>query len=201
MIKKVFTIFLTLLIFGLSQNSVFAKKYKSLSQLQRRELETHFYDTSDTQKVMKAAINTLQDSGFIIQEIEPELGYLRARKSFKKRFINKGRLAGQSFLLALYSTLTVLSWGSSAYYISDPTRRLSNELHDKTVIVDTNVNVEPFGKNKTKVRLVFVQKVLLNADGYSYVKSAPTRVLRVYNPKVYQEFFSQLDKSIFYEGI
>lgn len=201
MMKKVFTIFLTLILFVMSSNYAFAKRYKSLSQLERREIETHFYDTSDTQKVMKAAINTLQDSGFIIQEIEPELGYLRARKSFKKRFINKGRLAGQSFVLALYSTLVILSWGAGAYYITDPTRKMSNELHKKTVVVDTNVNVEPFGKNKTKVRLVFVQKVLLNADGYSYVKSAPTRVLRVYNPKVYQEFFAQLDKSIFYEGI
>lgn len=83
----------------------------------------------------------------------------------------------------------------------DPTRQISNEIHQKTVVVDSNVNVENFGKNKTKVRFVLVQKVLLNADGYSYVKSAPTRILRVYNPKVYQEFFKQLDKSIFYEGI
>ena len=141
MIKKVFTIFLTLILFTMSSNCALAKKYKSLSQLERREIETHFYETSDTQKVMKAAINTLQDSGFIIQEIEPELGYLRARKSFKKRYINKSRLAGQSFVLALYSTLVILSWGAGAYYITDPTRKISNELHDKTIVVDTNVNV------------------------------------------------------------
>ena len=67
--------------------------------------------------------------------------------------------------------------------------------------LSVNVNVEKFGKNKTKVRIVFSQKVLQNADGYSYVKSAPTRILKVYDPKVYQEFFAQLDKSVFYEGI
>jgi len=150
---------------------------------------------------MRAAVNTLQDSGFVIQEIEPELGYLRARKTYKKRFINKGRLAGQSFLLALYAAYAVFSYGSTAYYVVDPTRKLANEVHDKTIVIDSNVNVEKFGKNKTKVRFVLVQKVLQNADGYSFVKSAPTRVLRVYDPKVYQEFFAQLDKSIFYEGI
>ena len=201
MIKKLFTIFLTLILFGLSSNCVFAKKYKSLSQLERREIETHFYNTPDSQKVMKAAINTLQDSGFVIQEIEPEIGYLRARKTYKKKFINKGRLAAQSTILAAYTALTVFSWGTTAYSLSDPAMKVSNELHDKTIVVESNVNVEPFGKNKTKVRFVLVQKVLLNADGYSYVKSAPIRILRVYNPKIYQEFFAQLDKSIFYEGI
>ena len=201
MIKKSLTIFLTLIIFAFSTNCVFARKVKSLSQLERREVETHFYETSDTSRVMKAAINTLQDSGFVVHEIEPELGYLRAQKTYKKRFINKGRLAGQSFMLALSAAYTVFSYGSAAGYMIDPTRKISNELHDKTVVVDTNVNVEPFGKNKTKVRIVFSQKVLLNADGYSYVKAAPTRVMKVFQPEVYQEFFAQLDKSLFYEGI
>ena len=201
MMKRLFTIFLALVIFGLSGNSVYARKVKALSQLERREVETRFYDTADTMKVMKAAANTLQDSGFVIQEIEPELGYMRAQETFKKRFMNKGRVVGQSFLLALYTTYTVFTYGSTAYYMVDPSRKLANEIQEKTVVVDSNVNVEKFGKNKTKVRFVLVEKVLQNADGYSYVKSAPARIIRIYKPEVYQEFFAQLDKSIFYEGI
>lgn len=201
MMRKFLTLFLAFIIFGLSCNGVFARRIKPLSQLERREMETRFFETSDTDKVMKAVINTLQDSGFVVQEIEPELGYLRARKTYKKRFVNKGRVAGQSFMLALYSAYTVFSYGATAYYMSDPAMKIANEVHDKTIVVDSNVNVEKFGKNKTKVRFVLVQKVLQNADGYSFVKSAPSRVLRVYDKKVYQEFFAQLDKSIFYEGI
>lgn len=201
MMKKFLALFLTLIMFAFCADCVFARKVKSLSQLERREVETHFYETSNTQRVMKAAINTLQDSGFVVQEIEPELGYLRARKTYKKRFINKGRLAGQSVMLGLFTAYAIFSYGSTAYYVVDPARKIGNEIHDKTVVVDTNVNVEPFGKNKTKVRIVFSQKVLLNADGYSYVKAAPTRVLKVFQPEVYQEFFAQLDKSLFYEGI
>lgn len=199
--KKFLVSVLTIIFFMCSSSCVLAKRAKTFSQLERREIETHFFDTSDTQKVMKAAINTLQDSGFVIQEIEPDLGYLRARKIYKKKFINKGRVVGNSFLLALTAAYAVFTYGSTAYYVADPTRRISNELHEKTIVVDSNVNVEKFGKNKTKVRFVVVQKVLQNADGYSFVKSAPTRILRVYDPKVYQEFFAQLDKSIFYEGI
>lgn len=201
MIKKIISIFLiTGLLFTCSP-VVYAKKAKSPTQLERRTMETRFLDTADTAKVLRAAVNTLQDSGFIVQEIEPDLGYIRATKSYKKKFVNKGRVAGQSFMLALFTAYAIFSYGSTAYYVTDPTRRISNELHAKTVVVDTNVNVEKFGKNKTKVRIVFSQKVLQNADGYSYVKSAPTRILKVYDPKVYQEFFAQLDKSVFYEGI
>lgn len=201
MIKKLLSFVILISILFSSVPAAYAKKVKNMSQLERRAVETRFFDTADSGRVLKAAVNTLQDSGFIIQEIEPELGYIRANKTYKRKFVNKGRLAGQSFMLALFTAYTVFSYGTTAAYLADPTRKLSNELHAKTVVVDTNVNVEKFGKNKTKVRIVFSQKVLLNADGYSYVKSAPTRVLKVYNPKVYQEFFAQLDKSIFYEGI
>ena len=61
--------------------------------------------------------------------------------------------------------------------------------------------IEKFGDDKTKVRFVLVEKFLQNADGYSFVKSAPMKVVRIYNPQVYQEFFAQMDKGIFYEGI
>ena len=202
MMKRLFTIFLALVIFGLSGNSVYARKVKALSQLERREVETRFYDTADTMKVMKAAANTLQDSGFVIQEIEPELGYMRAQKTFKKRFMNKGRVVGQSFLLALYTTYTVFTYGSTAYYMVDPSRKTCKRNPRKKLSLWIQMLMsKKFGKNKTKVRFVLVEKVLQNADGYSYVKSAPARIIRIYKPEVYQEFFAQLDKSIFYEGI
>lgn len=202
MIKKIFTILLAIIIFSMTPSScVYAQKAKKLTQLERREMETRVFETSDTNRVFKSAINTLQDSGFIIQEIEPELGYIRARKTFKQKHTRKLRVFGCSLWLAAATALAVLSYGTSSYEVFPPTMQLTNELKAKTAVVDTNVNIEPFGKNKTKVRFVLVQKILLNADGYSYVKSAPIRAIHIYSPEVYQEFFAQLDKSIFYEGI
>jgi hypothetical protein len=201
MMKKIFVLFMLILTLNLMCLNAYAAKQKSRTQLERREIETRFLDTGDANRVMRAAVNTLQDSGFVILEIEPELGYIRAQKTYKKRHINKARLAGLSFLLAVYTADTVLSYGTNAASMYDPMQRISNELHEKTIVVDSNVNVEKFGKNKTKVRLVLVQKVLRNADGYSYVKSSPMRVMHIYNPKIYQEFFAQLDNSVFYEGI
>lgn len=198
--KKLFIIFLVIMSVLFSSNCVLAKRIP-MGQLERREIETHFYDTADTERVMKAAINTLQDSGFVVQEIEPELGYLRARKTFKTHYVNKKRVAGWSLWLAAMTAYTVFCYGTTAGSMYDPAKRIANEMRDKTVVVDSNVNVERFGKNKTKVRFVLVEKILQNADGYSFVKSAPMRVIRIYTPQVYQEFFAQMDKSIFYEGI
>lgn len=201
MMKKFFTTILAILFFSMSSGFAMAQRAKQMSQMELREMETHFYNTSDTTRVMKSAVNTLQDSGFVIQEIEPDIGYIRARKDFKERHVNHARVFGCSLWLAAVTAYAVFTYGATAYYMYQPTMNISNELKDKTVVVDSNVNVEKFGKNKTKVRFVFVEKVLLNADGYSYVKSAPTKIIRIYAPEVYQEFFAQLDKSIFYEGI
>ncbi len=186
---------------SLCTNPVMAKRIKKVSQLEMRDMETRFFETPDTNMVMKAAVNTLQDSGFVIQEIEPDLGYLRAQKTFKGRFVNKGRVAGWSLMLALMTTYTVFSCGTAIGTMYDPAMRVSNELRDKTIVVDSNVNIEKFGKDQTKVRFVLVEKILQNADGYSFVKSAPMRIIRIYTPEIYQEFFAQMDKSIFYEKI
>lgn len=177
-----------------------AKPLKKYSQLEIREIQTHVYDTSSSAEVFKAAINTLQDNGFIILNIEDEIGYIRARKDYKYKHTDKKRMAGYSLLLAYYITMTALTYGATAYGIMDPINRMKNELSKKTFIVDTNVNIEPYGK-KTRVRFTMIEKILENADGYTFIKSSPKNVIRIYEPSIYQAFFSELDKNIFYEKI
>lgn len=198
--KKLCAIFLLFIILLIPASYANAKPYKKNSQLEIREMQTHVYATSNTKEVFKATINTLQDNGFTIINIEDELGYIRAKREFKDRRTDKKRVTGYSFLLACCIAETIFTYGAYAPYIAIPVLRLKNELADKTVIIDTNANIEPFGKN-TRVRLTMVEKVLENADGYSYIKSSPRKVIRIYNELVYQEFFNELDKSIFYEKI
>lgn len=176
------------------------RPFKSYTQLEIREMQTNVFETSNRKEVFKAAISTLQDNGFIILNIEDEMGYIRARKDFKAKDTDKMRMTGYSLLLAYYITLTALSYGVTAYALADPIQRMENELAKKTFIVDTNVNIEPFGK-QTRVRCTFVEKILENADGYSFIKSAPRKVIRIYEPVIYQAFFNELDKNIFYEKI
>lgn len=200
--KKVFTIFI---IFIFSFNFVlpaYAKKRAPMAktQLEIREMQTHVYNTSDTNKVLKASINALQDEGYTVLNIEDELGYIRAKREFKEVRIDKKRMAGYYGLLAYYITLTALTYGMEAPIILDAVSRIQNEKSPRTVIVDSNVTIETFGK-KTKVRFTLFEKELENADGYSYIKSSPRKVIRMYNPLIFQAFFDELDKSIFYEKI
>lgn len=198
--KKIISLFLIFVFFSCSM-PVEAKCYKKLSQLEIREIQTHIFPTPKTKEVFKATINALQDEDFTIINIEDEIGYIRANREYKARRIDKLRATKYSLLLALSTASVVISRGSnSVRTMTDSMLKLANELSVKTVVVDANADIEPLGK-QTKVRLTLVEKVLYKADGYSYVKSAPRDVIRIYNKLVYQNFFTELDKSIFYEKI
>ena len=190
--KKFFTTILAIIFLSLTSCCSYAKK---TTGLEKRFEQTRVYQTSDTLKVMKAAANTLQDSDFIVEEFEPEIGFIRARKLYKQRYINKGRLAGQSMLWAMATSYAVFTWGSTAAYMYSPTRKIADELHEKNSVIDTNIMVENFGKN-TRVRMVLVQKILQNAEGFSYTKAATLRAIRIYNPKIYEEFFNQINEKL-----
>lgn len=198
--KKLTSLFLVLILSLFQVLPVCAKASISTPALEIRAVQTHLFPTSNKKDVFKATINTLQDEGFTIINIEDELGYIHAKKEFKGRRTDKKRVTIYSFELAYYIAMTALSYGVDAPFLAIPILRLKNELADKTVIIDTNANVENYGK-ETKVRLTMIEKVLENADGYCYIKSSPRKVVRINNPLIYNDFFNELDKSIFYEKI
>jgi hypothetical protein len=177
-----------------------AQLYKIRTQLELRKLQTRVYNTSDTKRVFKATINTLQDNGYAVINVEDTLGYISARKEYKEKRTDGKRVVKESLLIVGALAATAVTYGAFAPYVGFPVKGLQNELADKTIIIDTNANIEPYG-DATKVRLTFVERVLENADGYSYVKSSPRDVVRIYTPLVYQDFFNQIGKSIFYEKI
>lgn len=200
--KKIISIFLTLIFSANLFLPVYAAKKPAIakSQLEVREMQTHVYNTSNTQEVMKAAINALQDEGYTILNVEDELGYIHAKREFNEVRIDKKRMTGYYCLLAYYITATVLTYGMEAPYIADALKRIQNEASPRTVVVDSNVTIESLGK-KTKVRFALVEKELENADGYSYIKCSPRKVVRIYDSLIYQNFFNGLENSIFYEKI
>ena len=199
--RKISALFLILLISLTFVLPAESKAVVKKTQLEIRALQTHTYPISNTNEVFKATINALQDEGFTIINIEDGLGYIRAKKEFKESRIDKKRVTLYSVAFAASVASAAMGGGASAANsAADSLLRLKNELQDKTVVVDTNANIEKFGK-QTRVRVTMVEKVLENADGYSYVKSSPRQVVRIYDPKVYQSFFNEVDKSIFYENI
>lgn len=197
--KKFFSIFLIIILtIGIAEAKT---PVVNVSALDIRALQTRVFDTSDDKKVVKAVINTLQDNGFIIQSVEPELGHIRAKKEVKLKRTDKGRVSVYSTCLALNTAALALSFGvnpSAILGMIEDSIRISNEVAPHTVIFDSNVNIHKIG-NKTKVRFNVIEKVLENADGYTTVKSSPRKVVRHYEAEIYQEFFNQVAKSLFLE--
>jgi len=198
--KKIAILFLIAVILFANAMPLNAKSYRHMMPFEIRAMQTHLYHTSDMNEVFKATINTLQDNGFTIVNVEDELGYIDAKKEFKEKMTDKKRVVKDSFLVIVCLAATAVTYGAFAPYVGFPLKSIQNEIAPKTMIIDVNANIEPFGKD-TRVRITMVEKVLENADGYSRLKSSPRKVIRIYNPLVYQEFFNQLDKSIFYERI
>lgn len=172
----------------------------SMTMIELRELQTRYFETNNYQEIMRAVINTLQDNGFVIQNVESELGYITAKKEFRAKRTDKKRVALYSTEFAYYGVLTGLSFGACAPYLIIPSMHMKNELSLHPVVVDANVTIEIVGQ-RAKVRFTFVEKIMENADGYSFIKSAPRKVVRYYNSQIYQEFFSQLNKNLFIEEI
>ena len=193
MIKKVFLVFIVLFQIFFVVNTSFGKK---ISQDEYRQMQTHVYKSISRRNLLNSVIRTLTDSDFTIEEYNPDFGFLVARKVYKQHYVNKGRLALNSLYLGAVTAYTVFSYGSTAGSMYDPSKKIANELKDKTVVVDVNVTIEQFGKNSVKVRFVPVKKILQNADGYSFTKPATLRVIRLYDKNLYSEFFKQVENGV-----
>ncbi len=201
--KKFASIFLSVsLIIMVNSPALAVRRVPSKTMLEIRNIQTCYHETTSVKKITKSVVDTLQDNGFIIQNIEDELGYIRAKKEVKLKRTEKGRVALYSTGFAYYTTALALSFGlnpSAVYGMYEETIRIKNEIAPHTVIFDSNVIIEPVG-NRVKVRFAVIEKVLENADGYTTVKSSPRKVIRHYEPEIYEEFFKQVNKNLFMEN-
>ena len=52
------------------------------TQLQVREYQTRYFEVNDKNIIMKAIVNTLLDDGYIIKNVNNDLGIITAEKGF-----------------------------------------------------------------------------------------------------------------------
>lgn len=190
--KKIFSLIL-ILIFSFFNFSVsYAKTMPKIHDGVLYDMQTQYYETSDTKSVMNAILATLYESDYSVEDYNEELGIIRATKTLKASYTNKKRVAGWSVVLAAATAYTVFSYGATAASMYSPSRRIATEFKDKTVVIDVNVYVQQIDKNKVKVKFIPVEKVLQNADGFAFCKMNPVKVIRIYRPEPYDEFFNQV---------
>jgi hypothetical protein len=146
----------------------------SLSQesLADRQMQTRKYETKDEAKILAACACLLQDIGFNIDESETKLGVISASKM--RSAVNAGQQVAAVFI-ALFG---------GGYMPTDKEQRMR-----------ASVITRPIGEHGEYVaaRVTF-QRIIWNTQGQVTKSESLT------DPKIYQEFFDKLSKSIFLEA-
>ncbi len=147
------------------------------SSLEIRQLQTRKFDTKNEVELLSAGAAQLQDMGYIIDETEKDVGLIVASKDADATD------GGQIATMIALSILVGVAGG--------------------------NASVGPIDKSQ-KIRVSFVTIPAANHDGYLARitfqrivwndRGQIARVETINDPKIYQEFFAGLSKSVFLEA-
>jgi hypothetical protein len=141
--------------------------------LELRQVQTRTFDTTDARLVLKAALNVLQDEGFVIQQAEFELGIVTAVTEWRSGQRSQG-------LRVLKWVAALPTYGASLLL---PTGR--DEFSAVEAVVNVNADA-----GRTRVRVSMVTKVRDD-------KGAVRRVSPVDDPLAYQRILAGLDKAVY----
>ncbi|HOG82977.1 MAG TPA: hypothetical protein PK651_11400 [Smithellaceae bacterium] len=144
----------------------------SPESLAQRQIQTRKYETKDEAKILASCAGLLQDMGFNLDESETKLGVITASKT--RSAVSAGNIAAAILLSALSR-------------VPQPT--------DKEQKMRASVITRPIGQNDEHIAVrVTFQRIVWNTQG------EVTKTESIDEPKIYQEFFDKLSKSIFLEA-
>lgn len=139
-----------------------------------RALQSRRFDSTNSEAVLNAATQTLQDLGFTIQESASSVGVLAASKNRDAQ--ESGQIAGAVALSVVGAVFGV--------YV-DPVWDQDQKIN--VTVVEAPVS----GSKQVDLRVGFDRVVRNNKDMY--------RSEIIIEPKVYQEFFEKFTQSLFLE--
>ncbi len=143
--------------------------------LELRQAQSRIFETPDPRLVLKAALNVLQDQGFVIRHADAELGLVTAVTEWRSGRPNQGlRILKWVAALPTYGASLLLPTGRTEFSA-----------------IEAIVNVTPEAA-RTRVRVSLVAKV---TDKEGNVQS----VSPVDDPLPYQRLLAGLDKAVFLE--
>jgi len=172
--RRVLALILTSILFIVGCQSTIPKNALTLSPeaLGQRQIQTKKYETTDEAKILSACAALLQDMGFNMDESETKLGLISSSKT------RSAENAGQITLSVL---VALLGGGSTPV--------------DKEQKMRACIVTRPVGENKNHIAVrVTFQRIVWNTQGQVTKSESLT------DPKIYQEFFDKLSKSVFLEA-
>ena len=143
----------------------------SPESLAQRQIQTKKYETADEAKVLAACAGLLQDLGFNLDESETKLGVISASKM--RSAVSAGQVVAAVLLALMGAPMPI----------------------DKEQKMRASVITRPVGEQGeyVAVRVTF-QRIVWNTQGQITTSES------LADPKIYQEFFDKLSKSIFLEA-
>jgi hypothetical protein len=148
-----------------------------------KAMQTRFFETGNEKELLSASAAVLQDLGFQVEDVERELGLLKAVKERSAR--EYGQDIGR-FMVGLVSLCYV---------------RLPMDFHQKISAVLVVRPVDRAGR-RSEVRVNFY-RVVWKSDGYIERTSIPPgeqRMEMIDDPFIYRQFFAKLSKAVFLEA-
>ena len=135
--------------------------------LEQRRIQTRRFETTNEHELLTASLEVLQDLGFAVDETEPDLGLIVASKN--RDASSTGEMIG-AFVIGAASD-----------------SRVTYNVEQK---IRASVVTKGLGRTGTSVRVTFQRVVWNNLGEISANESLE-------EPKLYQEFFAKLSKSVF----
>ena len=144
----------------------------SPESLAQRQLQTRKYETIDEAKILSACVSLLQDMGFNLDESETNLGVITSSKM--RSAVNPAQQVAMVMVAIL----------GGGYMPTDKAQKMR-----------ASVVTRPVGEKGEyiAVRVTF-QRIVWNTQNQVTASESLT------DPKIYQEFFDKLSKSIFLEA-
>jgi hypothetical protein len=148
-----------------------------------KAMQSRLFETGNEKELISASAAVLQDLGFQVDEIVSEVGMVRAVKE------RSAREYGQDIRRFFLSVITL-------GYV-----RMSVDLQQKISAVLITRPIDYAGMH-SEVRVTFY-RVVWKGDGYierNTILPGEQRMEMIYDPGIYQQFFSKLSKAVFLEA-
>jgi len=188
---------LLILIFILSSCNYVPSSLLTLqkSALEIRNLQTRNFDSNSEKNILKASISALQDMGYSIQETESSLGVITGSKEVKINsfFNNKSPF---DFNIGINKGFSLGNSRSSRNGVNIGIGNSSlNRKERYNVKKETNVTIVSSPTNKINNFNLRASFQVNTYDNFGDISNSTT----IKDPKLYQEFFSKISNSVFYQ--
>lgn len=138
--------------------------------MRSRQLQTRNFETSDEKRILSACAALLQDLGFTIEESETKLGVLTGSKM--RSAVDASQIAGAVIFTLLLGVFLPV---------------------ERDQLMRVCVVTRPAEPGRHTVRVTF-QRIVFDMGGHVCRREMIT------DPKVYEDFFLKLSKSVFLEA-